>query len=205
MKESDIRPTEILNKFLGLIRKDIKVFFNKSENRVLINCPACNSALNKIVLVKDGFNFVRCNKCETLFCNPRPSLDMLMKFYCDSSSVKFYASEFYPSTEEKRRKLIFVPRVQFIKQTIINHKIKTLNNFADIGAGYGTFLEELIKKKIFNNVYGIEPAKDLARILKNKNINVIECAIEEMPIKFKCYFDFVTSFELFEHLFTKNL
>ncbi|HPN32375.1 MAG TPA: class I SAM-dependent methyltransferase [bacterium] len=204
MKEEEIRPQIIFNTFLKLIKKDIKKYFFYLDEFVIIDCPACKSKNYEFVFKKNSFNFVKCKVCNTLFCNPRPTYQRIINFYKYSDSVKFFASDFYPKTEENRRKLIFQPRAEFIKKFVKKYKIEN-QYFADIGAGYGTFLEELNKTKIFKNVFGIEPAEDLAKAMIKKKINVIQKSIENLTLEKKEYFNFVTSFELFEHLFSPDL
>jgi ribosomal protein S27E len=94
MKESEIRPKEIFTKYLELSKKDA-LKFEKSKF-VALQCVACESEdiVNKII--KDGFVYQKCNRCGSLFCNPRPSQKVLNEFYRTSNSAKYWFDEFLP-------------------------------------------------------------------------------------------------------------
>lgn len=69
----------------------------------------------------------------------------------------------------------------------------------DVGAGFGTFLQELEKEKTFSKVMGIEPSLALAEICRGKGLTIVQSTVEEAvpdPL-----FDMAASFELFEHVF----
>ena len=124
MKEEDIRPQNIFNTFLKLIEEDIKIYFVDKKIYIKINCPACKSRDYEFIFIKNNFNFVKCNICQTLFCNPRPSFKQIKRFYKTSESIRYFATEFYPRTEENRRKLIFIPRVEYIKYLKKKYNLK---------------------------------------------------------------------------------
>ena len=64
MKESEIRPKKIFDKFLELAKKDTIAYFNKSD-KLKIKCPACNSR-GKYSFSKDNFDYC---SCSTLCCS----------------------------------------------------------------------------------------------------------------------------------------
>ena len=66
MKESDIRPKEILDKYLELCNKDTYTYFNDCQ-REGIPCPACGSERSESAFTKWGFGYVLCHDCGTLY------------------------------------------------------------------------------------------------------------------------------------------
>ena len=78
-----------------------------------------------------------------------------------------------------------------------NHGAKT-KVLLDVGAGYGTFCEEIVKLKRFDKVIAVEPAHDLAETCRHKKLDVIEAPIEEVNLD---EISVITNFELLEHLF----
>lgn len=197
MKEQDIRPKEIFDRYRELAEKDIKVFFSNSVYKKR-RCPACGKE-GIPEFNKKGFDYCLCPNCKTLYVNPLPKNESFVKYYTQSASTKFWATDFYKLTEDARRVNIFIPRVKLIDETIQknNPEIKSI---VEIGAGYGTFAEEL--KKIGKySVCAIEPNKDLQDVLRTKGLNVVprfleDCSKKDFNEDSNCF----VSFELIEHL-----
>ena len=200
MKEQEIRPKELFEEYLEISKNDIKTFFSDSDSFISINCPACCSSNFTNSFIKHEFNYVQCNDCFTLFTSPRPTDKMISDFYRDSASGKFWAERFFPETAEARRKSIFKPRVDLLENIISNVKLPEPWSLVDVGAGFGIFLEEVNKRKLFHETYGVEPSVDLAETCRGKGLNVIEKAIEEFGEN-ELQASIATSFEVFEHLF----
>lgn len=199
MKEEEIRPQHIFDKYLELAAKDTVSYFSKCE-RELINCPACNN-VGQFSFSKNGFNYDECESCFTLFVNPRPVTEAFNQYYTEAPSVEYWASTFYKETEESRRELLWKPKAKLIKGTI-DHWINTDEAYTivDIGGGYGIFAEE-IKALTNSSPIVIEPGPSLANICREKGFIVVEKFLEsvlssDLPDTRKIF----VSFELFEHL-----
>lgn len=202
MKEEQIRPKKIFEKYLKLSKEDIAIFF-KNKPKKKINCIACKSQGKKI-FVKYSFQYDFCDKCFSIYASPRPDKKYFFNYYLNSKSSKFWATTFYKETAQQRREKLWKP-----KALMINNIIKKFNNSAkiniiDIGGGYGLFGEEI--SKYYNNVTIIEPANHLAEICKKKGLNVINKFLENLKLNDlpKGRKTFV-SFELIEHLHNPNL
>ena len=75
-KENQLRPDKIFKKYLSLSFKDQSFFKKKKIN---INCPSCTKKTQTSFLFKKhGHKYNRCNLCNTVFVNPRPTLNQLM-------------------------------------------------------------------------------------------------------------------------------
>ena len=105
MKESDIRPQDLFNKYLSLSANDIPTYFPElfENNGVAFNCVACNSDNHTLAFVKEGFKYSTCEYCGTLFTSIRPRLDSYFDFYSNSPSSNYWANTFYPAIAESRR------------------------------------------------------------------------------------------------------
>ena len=101
--------------------------------------------------------------------------------------------------EDMRRTKIFKPRVERIVKICEKYNIKT-NIIIDVGAGFGTFCEEIKKIGIFNKIIAIEPTHPLAETCRKKSLEVIEKPIEKVKFNYKV--DVITSFEVIEHLYS---
>jgi 2-polyprenyl-3-methyl-5-hydroxy-6-metoxy-1,4-benzoquinol methylase len=197
MKEEDIRPEKLNQIVLSLHRQDVKEILKFRNEFVSINCPACNSPKYKKSFLKNGFNFVRCSLCETLFINPRPNIKMLNTYYSQGKSNKFWNDNIFPSTEEVRRIQIFQPRAKMVATLCKKIKMKK-RILADVGAGFGTFCEEIDRQKVFSKVVAVEPGHDAAGTISKKGFKVYESPIEYVK---NLKADVITCFELIEHLF----
>ncbi len=200
MKENDIRPDKIFNKYLKLAENDCNKFFF-GNSKVKVSCPVHKDSNGEELFVKNGFNYRKCKFCDSIFVSPRHNIKNYENFYLNGESVKFWSQEFYKKTEEARREKLWKPKVEELcSSEILDLPIQEYS-IIDIGGGYGVFAE-LIKQKNPNNVLVVEPNRELAQVCKKKGINVIqkfsnELKLDELPSGPKI----ITSFELFEHLY----
>jgi len=198
MKENEIRPKELLRQYLDLVEIDAKGL-EKSKFQT-IECPACNSANTELHLTKSDYNYHKCRECGTLFCNPRPSKDMLDQFYENGESSKFWAEKFFPAVAEPRREKLFRPKAKRIYNFLLEKKYNP-EKICDVGSGYGIFLEELGRLFSDSSLYGIEPSQEMAEISKSKGIDTL-VSMAENSQEWKNKFDLVISSEVIEHVYS---
>jgi 2-polyprenyl-3-methyl-5-hydroxy-6-metoxy-1,4-benzoquinol methylase len=197
MKEKDIRPQDLLEENTKLLMQDIEGILKMKEDFVCISCPACGSQDSSKLFNKDGFAFERCDKCETVFTNPRPTKDHLSEYYAKSKCYSHYNDVLFPATEDSRRDKIFVPRTKKIIEICEKYNIPK-KKLVDVGAGFGTFCEEISKLSVFDEIVAIEPSQSLADTCRKRGISVLEEFVEDVHIE---NVSIITSFELLEHLF----
>ncbi len=195
MKESDIRNQQVLDNYLRLVEEDVKKLFDRSKFET-IPCPMCGSGEYTEEFEKSGFKYVTCPRCGTLYANPRPTQKQLDRFYSQSDSTRFWVEEFFMPFAEARRKKIFIPRAREFADEFPEYRDKRIG---DIGAGFGLFLEELKKIWPEADLYAIEPSVDMVRICRDKGLKVIPKMFEDLK-EDDGKFNFLCSFELFEHL-----
>lgn len=197
MKEHDIRPREIFDRFLELARQDASTFFDHAE-RIETPCPACG-ARGEPAFDKHGFAYALCPDCATLFVSPRPAARAFRAFYADSPSARFWAEVFYPATAEARRERIWRPKAAQI-DTLARKHLGPRAVVADIGGGYGLFAQEVARLGRDRPLV-IEPSLHLARACREAGLEVVEKFLEDvrpadLPESPVCF----VSFELMEHL-----
>jgi SAM-dependent methyltransferase len=197
LKEKNIRPTNLFEEYLRLSSEDAEKCFGDVE-RVKISCPACESNESKKEFVKNGFEYVSCMCCRTLYLNPRPTIESFEKFYNSSISSNYWAETFFPAVAESRRELIFRPRVKRLQSLCCDMDISP-KVVMDVGAGYGIFLEEFKEEMPDIRTIAIEPSKNLADICRKKGFEVVEDIAEKVS-GYESAADLVVCFEVLEHI-----
>jgi SAM-dependent methyltransferase len=200
MKESEIRPPDLFNRYLELARRDAEAFLDFQAEFVEVNCPACGGTQELPGVEKLGYRYVLCGDCGTLYLSPRPSEAQLEKYYRNAESVKFWSTHFYKETVEARREKMFRPRAELIGEILIQLGRQSQEVFVDVGAGYGIFLEEVARLKAFATVAGVEPNPEMADICRQRGFAIVEKTVEAVtPGEVQA--DFAASFEVLEHVF----
>jgi len=198
IKEEEIRPKEIFQCYLELSRKDARKF--NASNFKRIPCPGCGGENSEKRFKKNGFQYVLCSNCGSLYCSPRPSEEDLDLFYKTSESAKYWSEIFSPAVAETRREKLFRKKAGQVHNAL---KEKTFSPQAicDVGAGYGIFLEEL--KAFFPSagLFAIEPSSDLAERCKSKGFETLQTTAEQSGI-WKEKFDLIISSEVIEHVYS---
>jgi 2-polyprenyl-3-methyl-5-hydroxy-6-metoxy-1,4-benzoquinol methylase/ribosomal protein S27E len=196
MKEQEIRSREAHNRYLELVRLESEKIFQDKSNFLEIACPACGSTSFQAQFEKYGFVYVQCSACDTLFLNPRPAYQELMRMYADSEATTFWVEKFFTPMAEARRVKIFQPRAAYIAALFPE---LASGRIGDIGSGFGIFTEELLKVWPQADITAIEPSHKMADLCRKKGIKVLESMLEDLdPAVHR--FDLLTAFELFEHL-----
>jgi len=199
--ENDIRPKNFEDRQHIAIKEDIEWLLKHKKNFVSVPCPACGSRESKSKFKKNNFNYVDCVECQTFYVNPRPTLEIIEDFLKISKNYEYWSKHIFPASEEIRRKKIFIPRVNKVLDICSKYDAKT-NHLLEVGAGFGLFCEELNSRKVFDDVIAIEPTPDLAKICRNKGIEIIEKPIEKINLSDDLLFDVLVNFEVIEHLFS---
>lgn len=198
MKETDIRPADLIELSKKLYAEDIRKILVAKNDFVRVDCPACESAHSHFAFEKSGFSYERCVDCRTLYVSPRPTMEMLGEHYQTSLMYDYWSENIYPVSEDVRRKSIFAPRalraVELCKQHGLNGGL-----ILDIGAGFGTFLQEVDRIGFFEKCLAVEPTPKLAEACRKKGLLVQEELAENLKLESPA--DVITNFELIEHLF----
>ena len=202
MKESEIRPQKLFNRYLEFARRDIERYFSQRSQFVEVACPACGGDQWEPGLVKFEFRYLLCSDCGSLYLSPRPTVAMYGAYYQEAESVKFWSSHFFKETAEARRQKIFNPRAHLVAQWAEKCGIPSdaTGVFVDIGSGYAIFLEEIRRLEYFGQIMGIEPEPNLAKVGRDRGFDIIEKKLEDLKDG-EVGADFATAFEVLEHVF----
>lgn len=197
MKEQDIRPDNLFQKYLELSEQDASRCFT-GVPRAEIACVACSGTKLSHQFDKNDFSYTLCTQCGTLFQSPRPHAEAFEQFYRNSVSSRYWANEFLPAVAEARRKSIFRVRVERLARLCAEKDI-AVDTLIDVGSGFGIFLEEWRKRFQHTRCVGIEPSVSLAQRCKDKGLDVIENIVERV-VGYEGSGDIVSCFEVLEHV-----
>ena len=200
LTEQDIRPSQLMAKQRIAALTDVGRMLSRYSEFVFVDCPACGADAHIPKFEKNGIGYVECKKCQTFYVNPRPPSDVLEWFYQGSPNYAYWNEVIFPASEAARRQRIFVPRVDRLLELCLKYGVET-NAILEIGAGFGTFCEEVQGRNVFTRVVAVEPTPDLASTCRQRGLEVIEKPIEKIQLTATELFDVVASFEVIEHLF----
>lgn len=198
MKEEEIRPESLLNRYRELSAQDAHKCFADST-RSEVACVACGSSDSSAEFTKQEFAYSVCTECETLFQNPRPPISAFEAFYRESASSRYWADEFFPAVAEIRREKIFRPRVSRMSKLCADKGIKA-TKLIDVGAGFGIFLDEWCRLNPGTDAIAIEPSSSMAEKCRMSGLTVVEDIVENVH-DHKNSADLVVCFEVLEHVY----
>ena len=199
LRENEIRPDHLMAEQKARIDRDVARLLSHKSEFVNVDCPACNGTQRDFEFEKYELSYVRCRSCETVYVSPRPPIPVLEDFYANSENYQFWSTHIFPASEGVRRERIFRPRAQRIMEICRKHGAGT-RLLLEVGAGYGTFCEEMRALGVFERIVAIEPTPPLAESCRKRGLEVIARPVEQVDIT-EIRADVVASFEVIEHLF----
>ncbi|MGI0482878.1 class I SAM-dependent methyltransferase [Geminocystis sp. CENA526] len=201
LTEEDIRPAKLMIDQQKCVEVDRQFLLSNRNKWVEVSCPACMSSESNFYGEKEGFTYVECKKCGTVYTNPRPSLNLMHEFYANSQNYAYWNKYIFPATEDNRRERIFCPRAKKLVEYCRKFGVKT-NTLLEVGAAFGTFCEEIRKENLFQNIIALEMTPDLASTCRGRGFEVLEMSIE--GVQKDQIADVIASFEVIEHLFSPH-
>ncbi len=200
--ENDIRPDDIMKKQHAVMMADIDYILKSKADFIQVNCPACDQDNSDRAFQKYTLDYRQCKECETLYINPRPTEDQLADFYKNSQNYDFWNKHIFPATEDARRENIFKPRAVKVQEICDRLGLKP-KKLVEVGAGFGTFCEEILKLDFIEEVIAVEPTPSLSETCRKKGLTVVESPIEKADFE-PGSVDLICSFEVLEHLFSPS-
>ncbi len=199
LSESDIRPPQLMEEKKACLQWDVDFLLSQKHLWVNVPCPGCGSACAQVFGEKAGFSYDQCSECGTIFTNPRPSLDVLHRFYAQSRNYDYWNRFIFPLTENARRQHIFRPRALSLSDWVSRLGIAN-GTMIEIGAAFGWFCQEIKSIECFDRVIAVEPTPGLAATCRGKGIETFEMPVENLDLSGIA--DVVACFEVIEHLFS---
>jgi len=158
------------------------------EKELLDKCPSCDQDDFSLFVESNGEKIVKCNYCELLFVNPRPT----------ESAIKKLFVEDYIETEERVTEDFTNWRIDSLKREAdcIKLMLPSGGNLLDLGTASGFFLG-LFADTSGWKVEGVEPSRYAAKAASEKyNVNVYAGFLGDQNLPSQS-FDIVTSLDAF--------
>jgi SAM-dependent methyltransferase len=198
-KEADIRPQELMVGLMDEVEADRRWLVERQDRFTRGLCPVCKTSGVPAFTKKDFF-YERCPSCRTVFMNPRPSEELLHAFYTQSRTYAYWNKHIFPASEAVRREKIFVPRAERVLGFCQHYGVH-MGALLEIGAGFGTFCEEIQKRHEFERVIALELTPGLAQTCRQRGLEVIELPVEKLRMP-PHSIDVLAAFETLEHLYS---
>lgn len=198
LRETDIRPEALLEGQKAALQHDVNFLLERVDQFDSSGCPACGASGDRI-WDKAGFHYDACPACATIFMNPRPNEKLLHAFYAQSANYAYWNKYIFPQSETARRQRIFKPRADRMLELLSEHGAGAHGSFLEIGAGFGTFCDEIQGRNLFDRVVALEMTPDLAETCRDRGLEVIDQAFETSGLA-SGSFDVVAAFEVLEHI-----
>ncbi len=200
MREESIRPVATMADQAARVEQDQHFLLDRQDRFVRVACPACDGTSLTVAFEKDGFTYDLCGDCETVLLNPRPEVNLMHEFYETSANYAHWQEHIFPAAEDARRQHLYRPRAERLVEICADHGVR-MGAALEIGAGFGTFCEELERLARFDRVIALEPVPSLADTCRRKGLETIHAPVEccDLPAR---SVNVVASFEVIEHVFS---
>lgn len=196
IREFELKPGSALTTYLQLTQSDVKEYFLSGSPLSESNCPACLNSERNEAFTKFGLKYWECSHCKSLYISPRPAESTIDEYYQKSEARRFWAQQFLPETESKRREKLFKPRVQWIIDTVEEY-FPSAQRVTSINDIHPPFIAELIESSYFKEINIINPKTGLKQINnEQQEVRLIEDSFEDIPTPS----DAVTLFEVIDRL-----
>lgn len=152
-------------------------------------CAACGEDRPYGGFTKDGFHYVRCTSCGTVYITPQLTEEALMNFWTNSPVSEAWTEVLRHPAQREFDEAKFS---RALDSLIERHEAGTL---LDFGCSIGVFLE-LARRRGFE-VYGVEPGRAARQLGKDLFGLEIAASLQEIPNEQR--FSVITAWEVLEH------
>lgn len=199
LKEEDIRPQALIGEQQRRFANDVARLLGSRASFVEVHCPACGGSRSSLAWVKYELNYLTCQECNTIYISPRPPPAVLEDYYRHSENYAYWNDVIFPASESARREKLFRPRAERVVEICKRRGVES-GTLLEIGAGFGTFGEEVSRLQSFSRYLAVEPTPRLAATCRSRGLEVLEAPIEQVSLG-EGSIDAIACFEVVEHLF----
>jgi 2-polyprenyl-3-methyl-5-hydroxy-6-metoxy-1,4-benzoquinol methylase len=155
-------------------------------------CPICAGRIHAPVTARHGYQYVRCQNCQTVYVNPMPSPQVIQAHYQNPAYFAGDEEMGYQNYSDMHKALAshFRRRLQ-----VVERAIKVKGQLLDLGCADGFFME--LAREAGWQTTGVEMAQEMAeRTAKALGVHVAS-SLEALSER---NFDAITLWEVIEHL-----
>lgn len=194
LRELDIRPHDLFESYIELLRQDVAKFFSDRSQLVEISCPACRELSREVAFERLGLRYMECPRCFTVYLSPRPTLGALEDYYLRGESMRFWERVMMKETDRERREHVFRRRLDWLTD-VTDEFIRRPRMLIDCKSKYASFLEEVQRTKAFDSVVVADPTAEVREVCERLGMKVVEKADGKLRASA------VTAFEVLEREF----
>ncbi|MCE5230211.1 class I SAM-dependent methyltransferase [bacterium] len=194
LREAEIRPPRLLNRFRELSIEDAREFFGSPEGQIEVDCPACGQAGAPVAFEKNGFKYRLCATCGSLYVSPRPTAARLADYYRSSRAAQYRAEHLARETSAARRVRVIHANAYWMGRLVDEAGKSGSRIYGDLGTNYPVLFEEIAQLGLFDQYFSIEPFHGLAESCRQAGAVVAA----EAPAGLAA----LTAFEQLEHQFS---
>lgn len=192
-REAEVRPRDLFEDYVRLLRSDIARFFGPSELRD-ISCPGCGEGNPRPAFQKIGLTYVECGRCLSVYLRPRPRPEALEAYYREGDSVKFWDTVVMKETDAERREHVFQRRLDWLTDFADQLRPRP-RRIVDWNAKYRSFFEEILRARAFDSIVALNPASRTREACPALGIEIAEFPGTELRESL------ITAFEVLEREF----
>jgi hypothetical protein len=178
-----------------MVRDELGEFFGDRSRLIKTDCPGCGSRRYKKAFMKMGFQYNRCNRCDSLFASPRPTAGMLDDFYRNSKAVAFWRNEIATRTREARYRNQMFPLGQWVLE-LADEYLPETGTFIDYRSKYPGLLDAMSESGKFGEIITVKP-----ELAGDKDLLPGGIVIRDEMGEGKEEADVFTAFEVIERIF----
>jgi hypothetical protein len=157
LHDADIRPPALLGEFKRLSVRDAAVYFAAPGALEAVSCPACGRASSPCSFEKDGFDFVECRDCHSLYVSPRPRGEILARYYAESEASRFRAAQFAEGSAAPRRYHLLRAHASWMGRMVEESGLPLRPAYADVRTFAPTLFDEVAELGVFGELHSIAP------------------------------------------------
>ncbi|HAN79144.1 MAG TPA: hypothetical protein DCQ31_15950 [Bacteroidales bacterium] len=161
----------------------------KLTKTIYRNCPICENEFGHIFQVVNGYNIIRCTKCEMVYVD----LDLVIAE--KENQLGDEAFDFYYMSEPIYTLAYYDLMLEKIQKHFNNKNIKIL----EFGCGSGMFMRRAVKKNI--DIYGLDFSPYSKKAKELFNLQIDTNALSN-TIYSENQFDVIISHCTYEHLYS---
>jgi len=189
MRSSDIRPPELVARLQDLATQAARGFLADVAELVEVSCPGCGADDGRPAFERQGFGYLECVNCGTLYVRRRPTAAALARHYESSPAAEARLEYFSRETASARFEYIVQSRVEWISEQMERVRSDRGLRYADVGTLYPAMFTEL---SVLPHVARLASFETDARIAERLS-PAVQVDSSEEP------FDVITAFEQLEH------